>query len=145
MRKSYKRGRKVVVLAMFFLGIIATIGVVIVLAQSNVGPSDTDAAGISVTVKEYCVYKSGATVQLSTITIKENGVGYGKQCPPAKNNSLLSYKRITRTSPSSAKVVKAKYTYWNNGLKVFKVNPLPSAYNLSTPMASATVSFYEFK
>jgi len=145
MRKSYTRGRKIIAFVMFFLGIVTTVGIGIILSQSNVGPSGTDAAAITVTIKEYCIYKSGVTVQLSTITVKENNVGYGKQCPPAKNNSLLSYKRVTRTVPSSAKVVKVKYTYWSGGLKTFKVDPLPSAYNLSTPMAGATISFYEFK
>lgn len=145
MRKSYTRGRKVITFVMFFLGIITTVGIGIILSQSNIAPTSADAATATVTIKEYCIYKSGVTVQLGTITVKENNVGYGKQCPPAKNKSPLSYKRITRTTPTSAKKVKVKYTYWSGGLKTFRVDPLPSAYNLSTPMANATISFYEFR
>ena len=129
----------------FAVGVMATVGIGVVLAQNNVAPSSADAASISVTITESCVYKSGVTVTLGSITIKENNVGYGKQCPPAKNNSLLSYKRITRTNPASSKIISAKFTYWSSGLKIYQVDRLSSAFNLSTPMASASISYYQFK
>lgn len=145
MRKLNRKNQILMTIVLFAVGVMATVGIGVVLMQNNIAPSSADAASISVTITESCVYKSGVTVSLGSITIKENNVGYGKQCPPSKNNSPLSYKKITRTNPSSSKSISAKFTYWSSGIKTYKIDKLSSAFNLSTPMANASISYYQFK
>lgn len=130
---------------MFVLGIGMTIGIAIFLRSSYISANTTEASGISMTVTEYCVYKNKDRIQVSSFAIKEGASVYGKQCPPARRNSPLSYKMVIRTNTSSTKKLSVKFTYINSGIKTLYIASVPAVYTVSAPVASAYLSFYQFK